>query len=237
MIYGYCRISTPKQNIERQIRNIKAAYPTAVISKEIYTGTKFYGRKELDKILRLINPGDKIIFDSVSRMARNAEEGIALYEELFYKNISLVFLKESHINTDTYKEALDKKIQVVINSGDAATDELMNSIIESLNKYIINLAKQQIKLAFEQAQKEVKDLSDRTKEGLVTAKLNGKQLGLPAGTKLTTKKAVAAKAIIKKHSKSFEGKLTDKEVMLLAQISRGSYYKYKNQLFEEIANS
>lgn len=41
MIYGYCRISTGKQSIERQIRNIKAAYPGAVIIEEIYTGTSF----------------------------------------------------------------------------------------------------------------------------------------------------------------------------------------------------
>ena len=29
-IYGYCRISTAKQSTDRQIRNIKAEYPTAV---------------------------------------------------------------------------------------------------------------------------------------------------------------------------------------------------------------
>ena len=29
MRYGYCRISRPKQSIERQIRNIKAAFPDA----------------------------------------------------------------------------------------------------------------------------------------------------------------------------------------------------------------
>ena len=30
-VYGYCRISTPQQNIERQVRNIAAAYPAAHI--------------------------------------------------------------------------------------------------------------------------------------------------------------------------------------------------------------
>ena len=39
-IYGYGRISTPAQNIDRQIRNIKAAYPEAVIVTDTYTGTK-----------------------------------------------------------------------------------------------------------------------------------------------------------------------------------------------------
>ena len=73
--YGYCRISTRKQNIERQERNIKAAFPDAVIVKEVYTGTKFQGRKELEKILDKVQTGDTIIFDSVSRMSRDAEEG------------------------------------------------------------------------------------------------------------------------------------------------------------------
>lgn len=30
-VYGYCRISTLQQNIERQVRNIAAAYPAAHI--------------------------------------------------------------------------------------------------------------------------------------------------------------------------------------------------------------
>ena len=45
MIYGYCRISTRSQNIERQHRNILAAYPAVKLIDETYTGTKFEGRK------------------------------------------------------------------------------------------------------------------------------------------------------------------------------------------------
>ena len=50
-LYGYCRISTRKQNMERQVRNILAVFPDAIIIREIYTGTKFQGRKELEKLL------------------------------------------------------------------------------------------------------------------------------------------------------------------------------------------
>ena len=50
-LYGYCRISTRKQNIERQVRNILTVFPDAIIIREIYTGTKFQGRKELEKLL------------------------------------------------------------------------------------------------------------------------------------------------------------------------------------------
>ena len=116
--YGYCRISTPKQNISRQERNILEVYPAAHIVKEVYTGTKTTGRKEWNKLHKLVKQeavaGKEItiIFDSVSRMSRNADEGFQLYEELFNMGISLVFLKEPHINTDTYKKALESNIQM-----------------------------------------------------------------------------------------------------------------------------
>ena len=108
-IYGYCRISTAKQSIDRQIRNIKAEYPTAHIVQEAYTGTSIF-RPEWLKLYRVLKAGDTVVFDSVSRMSRNAEEGFALYEDLYHKGIRLVFLKEHHIDTETYKKALSGSI-------------------------------------------------------------------------------------------------------------------------------
>jgi DNA invertase Pin-like site-specific DNA recombinase len=235
MDYGYCRISTPKQSIERQVRNIQKVYPQAHIVKEVYTGTKFQGRKEFDKILHTVKAGDTIIFDSVSRMSRTAEEGFALYQELFRRDINLVFLKEPHINTATYKQAIDKQISITTDSGDQAADELMKSIIAALNQYILALARRQILLAFEQSEKEVADLHQRTKEGIETARLNGKQIGQPAGAKLTTKKSVAAKEQILKYSRDFNGTLDDSECIRLIGVARGTYYKYKKELREERA--
>ena len=113
-VYGYCRISTPKQSIDRQIRNIKKMYPGAFIIQEVYTGTKFQGRKELDKLLKILKQGDTVVFDEVSRMSRNAEEGFTLYKELYEKNINLVFIKEPHINTDTYKNVICLMIKLTI---------------------------------------------------------------------------------------------------------------------------
>lgn len=105
--YGYARISKKKQNIERQIRNIKASYPAAVIIQEAYTGTKI-NRKEWNKLTKAARAGDTIIFDSVSRMSRNAEDGYSTYEALYNRGIDLVFLKEPHINTATFKSVLFK---------------------------------------------------------------------------------------------------------------------------------
>lgn len=223
-IYGYCRISTKSQSIDRQIRNIKDLYPSAIMIQEAFTGTKVEGRKEFNKLLSKVKQGDTIVFDSVSRMSRNAEEGYKLYEELYNKGIELIFIKEPHINTTTYKQALTNNIQL--------TGTNVDFILEGVNKYLLSLAKEQIKLAFIQAEKEVKDLQQRTKEGIETARLKGKQIGLEKGTKLTTKKSIEAKEQIQKYSKDFNGLLKDIEVMKLIGISRNSYYKYKKELLE-----
>ena len=225
-IYGYTRISTKKQNIERQVRNILAVHPDAIIVREVYTGTKFQGRKELDKILKLVKPTDTIVFDSVSRMSRNAEEGYAEYEKLFRRNITLEFLKEPHINTEVYKKVLSGTV--------AMTGTNADYILEGVNKYLLALAKEQIQIAFNQAEKEVQDLHQRTREGIETARLNGKQIGGVTGKKLTTKKSIEAKEVILKNSKDFNGVNTDIEVMKIAGISRNSYYKYKREWVEEL---
>ena len=220
-IYGYCRVSTKQQSIERQIRNICEAFPEAKIYQEAYTGTTTE-RKEWKKLQRFLRSGDTIIFDSVSRMSRNAEEGFAAYKEMYDKGISLVFLKEPHINTETYKKALD--------TGVPMTGTNVDFILEGVNKYLMALAAEQIKLAFEQAEKEVKDLQQRTKEGIQTAKAHGKQVGLPKGTVLVTKKSKTAKEEIRAYSKDFNGYLNDEEVMKIANISRNTYYKYKREI-------
>ena len=227
-IYGYCRISTNKQSMERQFRNILSLYPDAVIVEEVFTGTKVQGRKEWNKLFKVVEAGDTIIFDSVSRMSRNAEEGFELYEELYSKGIELIFIKEPHINTTTYKQALANNIQM--------TGTNVDFILEGINKYLLSLAKEQIKLAFIQSEKEVKDLQQRTKEGIETARLNGKQIGQVKGSKLITKKSIEAKEQIQKYSKDFKGTLKDTEVMKLIGISRNSYYKYKKEIVNELNN-
>lgn len=230
--YGYCRISRRSQNIERQIRNIKASFPDAIIIAEAYTGTKVEGRKEFERLCKTIKPGDTIVFDSVSRMSRNAEAGFELYQNFLSQDISLVFLKEPHINTAVYREAAEKQIGA-ITTGDAATDELMAAIVNGINAYMLRLAERQIQLAFSQAQKEVDDLHQRTREGIETARLAGKQIGGVTGKKLHVKKADTASKLIRRYSRDFDGTLTDIECIKLIGISRNTYYRYKANLKAE----
>lgn len=180
MEYGYVRVSTPKQNSERQKRNILSIYPNAIIFEDIHTRTNFSARDDWDKLMKVVMPGDKIIFDSVSRMCGNADEGVIIYEELFDKNIELVFLAESHINTSVYKEARNHQIEL--------TGTVVDIILEAINNFIKELAKQQVRIAFEQAEKEVLDIRQRTIEGLRTARIAGRVGGRPSIDLKTQKK-------------------------------------------------
>ena len=220
-IYGYARISRAQQSIDRQIRNIKNMYPQAIILQEAYTGTKI-DRPEWNKLFNRVQAGDTIVFDSVSRMSRNAEDGFELYEKLYNMDVALVFLKEPHINTETYRKAMDSQI--------AMTGDKVDLILKGVNQYLMELAKEQIRIAFDQAEKEVKDLHERTREGIETARLNGKQIGQKPGAKLHIKKKAPAMEMIRKYSKDFDGMLSDKECMKIVGVSRNTYYKYKKEL-------
>lgn len=229
MVYGYARVSTSSQNIERQIRNIISFDSTVKIFQESGTGRKI-SRPEFDKLLKLVKPKDTIIFDSVSRMSRNAEDGFKLYQDLYNRQVCLVFLKERHIDTQSYKEALEGIVTTKIDSGDNSTNELVNSIMGAVNIFMMKKVEADIYKAFEQSQKEVDDLSLRTKEGIETARINGKRIGRPAG-KYETKKAKEMKEKIAKMSKDFSGNMKDKEIIDILKITRNTYYKYKRELF------
>lgn len=225
-IYGYVRVSTRKQSIERQIKNIKERYPESIIIKEIYTGT-YTNRPAWKKLNKHLKPGDTIIFDSVSRMSRDENEGFQTYQELYNKKIRLIFLKEPHINTDTYKKAITQEIPM--------TGKNIDLILDGINKYLLAIAREQIKITFAQAEKEVNDLRQRTKEGIENARLNGKQIGHPKGTTFETQKSKKCKEIILKRSKNFNGELKDTEIMKITGIAPGTYYKYKKELKQALA--
>lgn len=225
-VYGYCRISTAKQSIERQERNIKEYDNTAIILKEAYTGTEIE-RPIFTKLLKAVRKGDTIIFDSVSRMSRTAPGGFKMYKELFNLGINLVFLKEQHISTNTYRTAINNSIELTGN-------QIADVYIQATNTVLMLLAEEQIRLAFEQAEKEVQDLRERTREGIVTAKLNGKIVGRQQGSKITTKKSIECKRKIVQYSRKYNGSLADTDVIKLLGISRNSYYKYCKELRAEI---
>ena len=100
-----------------------------------------------------------------------------------------------------------------------------------------------LQLAFIQSQKEVDDLHQRTREGIETARRNGKQVGQQQGRELHIKKKNPVQQLILKYSKNFNGSNSDREVIAiinsspnpedkskLLHVSINTYYKYKNEL-------
>lgn len=261
-VYGYCRISRKEQSIQRQIENIKAEYPDAIIKQEAFTGTKMEGRKVLE---RLINTAMKqagqgedvtIVFDSVSRMSRNAVEGVETYFKLYEAGLNTVFLKEPGINTAVYAEAMNRQKLPPLKDDGTDESQLLDDLLTAVVKYQRKLCRRQIVLAFEQAQKEVDDLHERTREGLRekqrrNAELIGeygedearqhpdwRQIGNEQGQKYKTKKGEAVKAAIMKYHKDFgTGKLNtlnDLETIKQAGCSRHTYYRHKRELLQEM---
>lgn len=226
MIYGYCRVSTNRQVITRQIENILKVYPGARIYQEAYTGVTS-DRQEWKKLKKLVSSGDTLVFDSVSRMSRNAQEGIQEYFELYNRGVKLIFLKEGYINSDVYTKA---KEQQIAKTGNKITDILLAAIEEVLKVIAVD----QIEKAFEQAEKEALDIRTRTREGLRVKKSQGVVLGRRVGSKIQTKKSIEMKEKIKLLAKEFGGNLKDIQVIEVLKISRNTYFKYKRELKEEL---
>jgi len=152
---------------------------------------------------------------------------------LFEKEINLIFLKESYINTEVYKESVKLTIANIGN-------EIADIYIKATNEVIRLLAEQQLRKDFEQSEKEMQDLHERTREGIWEAKRNGKQTGRATGTKVVTKKSREAKKLMQEYSRDFDGTLNDIDTVVqirarVGKLSRNSYYKYKRELFEQLA--
>lgn len=97
-IFGYARVSTEAQNLDRQLDMLKK-YGVDYIYNEKMTGTKRH-RPELEKLLDRITEGDTVVVESLSRLGRSTKDLIELTEIFQSKNVNLVSLKEA-IDTST----------------------------------------------------------------------------------------------------------------------------------------
>lgn len=250
--YAYCRISTARQSLARQERNILAEFPDAQIIEEVFTGRRVEGREQWQKLMKIVKKGDTIVFDEISRMSRSSSEGFRLYKQLKEAGIQLVFLKQRHLDTASFEKAAErvKALTVSTKTGDPAADRLVNAVLTAVEEFSLAKLEEDIKIAFQMSQNEVDLLSQRTREGILTAKLNGKRVGTQKGDRMTVKKKKPIQKIIFEKSKDFAGTNSDSEVMAIldhsqvavakdkkgtirmvsAHVSRNTYYEYKKEL-------
>ena len=227
MIYGYARVSTPQQFISRQVTNIQRDFPAAQIFQEKWTGTTM-DRQQWIKLKKKLKPGDTIVFDSVSRMSRNAEEGFREYQNLYRQGIHLVFLKEPYINTETYEKGIQNVNSISVNGP-------VDLILAGVREYLKIIQEDQIRIAFEQSEKEVMDLRQRTKEGMEEARRRGKQIGSKTGVSRGPYKTELVKERCDKIimlNRSFNGSLNDSRTAEMLGISRKTLSRYKEKAKE-----
>lgn len=224
--------------MHRQIDDIHTMCPEATIYFETYTGTKS-NRPEWQKLLHLCRQGkvSEIWFCDVSRMSRNKEEGYSTWRELYDLGVELHFIQNPQIDTTTYKEALSKTLSVDTDFGDAATNQFVGDIFSAVNDYMISLAQKQIYIAFEEAEQEARDLSQRTKEGLEIARINGRQIGRQEGVTIDTWKRRKAIRKIKKYYTRYGGQVSAEDCIKICEISKSTFYRYIEQIDQELLNN
>jgi DNA invertase Pin-like site-specific DNA recombinase len=100
MIYGYARVSSKEQSLERQIKILREnGVDKKNIYKEIETGKSFLNRIEYKRLLDVCSVGDVIVFTALDRFSRNINEAIKQLEILEKRGIKAKFIQEN-INTE-----------------------------------------------------------------------------------------------------------------------------------------
>lgn len=75
--------------------------------QEDVSGKSFDNRKEWNRLEKLVQPGDTIVFKDISRFTREANNGYNKYMELLERGIELVFIDNPTVSTAYIKQLLN----------------------------------------------------------------------------------------------------------------------------------
>lgn len=150
---GYMRVSTGKQNLDRQYEDFKRL---GIEDKYIYedkaTGKNFE-RVGFEYMKRALETGDILVIASLDRLGRNAKELKEQWEYFKDNKISVQVLDMPSLNLDY-------------------TDEKMQPITQLINNIIFEIFSWK-------AESDRVQIVERTKQGLEQARNRGKTLGRP----------------------------------------------------------
>ncbi|MGL5692579.1 MAG: recombinase family protein [Peptostreptococcaceae bacterium] len=153
MTYGYCRVSTKHQSLQRQISAlINYGISERFIFSDKYSG-KTLDREGLNELLSIIRTGDKIVIKEIDRLGRNRKETKELIIYFIKNDIELVCLDMPYL-----KEFIIDKIK----ENEGFLEIMANALLDVI---------------LEVAQQERKRIIDRTSEGRKRAILEGRKFG------------------------------------------------------------
>lgn len=153
-IYGYARVSSKTQNVDRQLQELeqyskknKVHYEKVFID---YLSGASFNRKEYQDLMKTIRPGDRIVVKELDRLGRTNDytEIVNELRVLREKDIDVVILDLPTFNIE-----------------DKALKDLLTNITIELFSYV--------------ASKEREKIRSRVKEGMENARKQGKSIGRP----------------------------------------------------------
>lgn len=170
---------------------------------EDVSGKDFENRKEWNRLEKLLQAGDTIVFKDIYRFTREAENGYKKYMELLEKGVELVFLDNSTVNTEYIKSLLN-----IAEQQNLITKTLMESIVKIM-----------IIAELDKGEQERLTLIKRIKDGMAAS---DKQAGRKAGA--LTKMSAELETDIKKLLQDRSIKYVD--LMNKHNLSRNTLKKY-----------
>lgn len=101
MRYGYVRVSTEEQNLARQI-DLMEKLEVDVIIEEKESGKDIDNRPKLKALLELLEEGDVLVVESISRLSRSVYDFLTLAKNLEKRGIELISHKENFDTSNAY---------------------------------------------------------------------------------------------------------------------------------------
>lgn len=205
MMYGYARVSTRHQNLDRQLKALEdyGVNPRA-IQVDKYTGTTLH-REGLDTLRQMLRFGDILVIKEIDRLGRNKDETMSLILELIEKGIDIVVLDSAVFQM--YIENLKK-------DNKSFTDKLIQAQLKGVIEIMLLLAE-------EERNKIVK----RTAEGRAKAMEKGVKFG--ADNKIKGEQLEQLKKDIELFN---QRQMKQVDILKKYNITKPTFKKYRDML-------
>ena len=100
MRYGYARVSSNSQDYNGQVDALKAAGCERIFSEKM-SGKSTNGRREFERLIKALVPGDTVVVTKLDRLARSSRDLHNILHELQECSCGFVSLGESRCDTTT----------------------------------------------------------------------------------------------------------------------------------------
>lgn len=195
-IYGYARVSTKEQKLDRQINALKCYVKNEnnIISDKL--SGKDFNRINWIKLRSLLKPNDILVIKELDRLGRNQKEMLKEWKYLVKNNINIIIMDMNILSTVNYINGIvvqKSKIEI----------DLIQPLVLQLLSYFSELERNKIR--------------ERQKEGIANIKNKGVHLGKP-WIKITLEKQIIIESWSKKE-------INSKDAIELLQVSPSTAYR------------